>query len=93
MGSNQTYKFLHSKENHKENEKTTYGLGENICKLCNQEGLNFQNVHTSHTTQYKYKFFEKWVEDLIDISLKKTYRWSVNRHMQRCFASLIIRKM
>ena len=28
MGPNQTYKFLHSKGNHKQNEKTTYGLGE-----------------------------------------------------------------
>ena len=24
MGPNQTYKLLHSKENHKQNEKTTY---------------------------------------------------------------------
>ena len=28
----QTYKLLHSKGNHKQNKKTTYGLGENICK-------------------------------------------------------------
>ena len=28
---NQTYKLLHSKGNHKQNEKTTYGQGENIC--------------------------------------------------------------
>ena len=32
MGPNQTYKHLHSKGNHKKNEKTTNGLGENICK-------------------------------------------------------------
>ena len=39
MGPNQTYKVLHSKENHKTNKqtnkkpkKTTYGMGENICK-------------------------------------------------------------
>ena len=30
MGPNQTYKLLHSKGNHKQKEKTTYGLGENI---------------------------------------------------------------
>ena len=30
MGSNQSHKLLHSKRNH--NEKTTYGMGENICK-------------------------------------------------------------
>ena len=32
MESNQTYKLLHSKGNHKLSEKTTYRLGENICK-------------------------------------------------------------
>ena len=32
MGPNQTYTLFHSKGNHKQNEKTTYGLGENICK-------------------------------------------------------------
>ena len=30
MGPNQPYKLLHSKGKHKQNEKTTYGLGENI---------------------------------------------------------------
>ena len=39
MGPNQTYKLLHSKGNHKPNEKTTYELGENICKWCNQQRL------------------------------------------------------
>ena len=51
MGPNQTYKLLHSKENHKQNEKTTYGLGENIHKQCNGQGLNFQDIQTAHTTQ------------------------------------------
>jgi len=32
MGPNQTYKLLHSKGNYKQNEKITYGIGENICK-------------------------------------------------------------
>ena len=51
MGPNQTYKLLHSKGNHKQNEKTTYGLGKNICQWCDQQGLNFQNIQTAHTTQ------------------------------------------
>ena len=51
MGSNKTYKLLFSKGNHKQNEKTTYGLGENICKWCAQQGLNFLNMQTAHTTQ------------------------------------------
>ena len=51
MGPNQTYKLLHSKRNCKQNEKTTYGLGENICKQCDQQGFNFQNIQTAYTIQ------------------------------------------
>ena len=32
---NQICKLLHSKGNHKQNEKTAYGLGEDICKWYN----------------------------------------------------------
>ena len=51
MGPNQTYKLLHSKGNQKQNEKTTYRVGKNICKQCDWQGLNFQNIQTAHTTQ------------------------------------------
>ena len=51
MGPNQAYKLLHSKGSHKQNEKTTYGLGENNCKWCDLQGLNFQNIQTAHTIQ------------------------------------------
>ena len=51
MGPNQMYKLLHSKGNHKQNEKTIYSLEENICKWCDQQGINFQNIQTDHTTQ------------------------------------------
>ena len=44
---------MHSEGNHKQNEKTTYRMGENICKRCNQQGFNFQNVQTAHAAQYK----------------------------------------
>ena len=47
MGPNQTWKLWHSKGNHKQNEKTTYRLGENICKGCSRQGLNFQNIQTA----------------------------------------------
>ena len=39
MGPNQAYKLLHSKENHKPNQKTTYGIGKNIWKWCDQWDL------------------------------------------------------
>ena len=51
MGPIQTYKLLHSKGNHKQNEKTTCGIEENICKWCNQQDLNFQNMQTAPTIQ------------------------------------------
>ena len=51
MGSNQTYKLLHSNGNHKQSEKTTYIMGENIFKWSNQQGFNFRNTQTAHTTQ------------------------------------------
>ena len=34
MTPNQTCQFL--------NEKTIYGMGENVCKQCDQPGINFQ---------------------------------------------------
>ena len=46
---------MHSKGNDKQNEKTTYRMGENICKWCDLQGINFQNIQTAHTTQYKRK--------------------------------------
>ena len=48
MGPNQTNKILHSKGNHKQNENTTYRMGENICDW---QGCNIQSIRTVHTTQ------------------------------------------
>ena len=43
---------MHNKGNYQQNEKTTYGMGGNICKWCNQQGVNIQNIQTAHITQY-----------------------------------------
>ena len=53
MEPNKTYKLLHSKRNYKQNEKTTYGMGENIHKPHNWQGLNFKIIQTAHTAQYQ----------------------------------------
>ena len=42
---------MHSKGNHKQNEKTIYRMGENIYKQCNQQEINFQNIQTAYTAQ------------------------------------------
>ena len=63
MGPNQTYMLLHSKGNHKQNEKTTYRLGGNIYKWCNRQGLNFQNIQTDHLTQQQKNKQPSWKLD------------------------------
>ena len=45
-----TAKETKQKEN-KQKEKTTHRMGEKICKWCDEQGLNFQNIQTVHTTQ------------------------------------------
>ena len=50
MGPNQTYKLMHSKENHKHSREADYRLGENICKQCDWQELTFENIQ-AHTTQ------------------------------------------
>ena len=44
MGPNETSKLLHSKGNHKQDEKTTLKMGENICKRINGQRINLQNI-------------------------------------------------
>ena len=47
---------MHSKGNHKQDEKTTLRTGENICKRSNRQRINFQNIQEAHEAQYqKYK--------------------------------------
>ena len=40
MGPNPIEKNFYSKGNHKQNEKANYGLGENICKWRDWQGVN-----------------------------------------------------
>ena len=45
--------ILHSKGNHQQNEKTTYRMRENICKLWDWQGVNINNIQRAHITQYQ----------------------------------------
>ena len=53
MGPNETQKLLHSKENHKQDEKTTLRMGESICKWSNRHMINLQNLQAAHAAQYQ----------------------------------------
>ena len=46
MEPNQTIRFCLT--NCKQNEKITYGLGENICEWCDRQRHNFQNIQITH---------------------------------------------
>ena len=67
QGLYQDWKALHSKGNHRQNEKATYGMGKHICQPCiSDKGLIIKMYKNSYNSIAKNQitWFKKWAQDL-----------------------------
>ena len=88
MSSNQTYKLLHSKWNHKLNKKTTHRMGNKNCKWYDWQG-SYDMIANEMTNKIQLLWhFPQYTNRLYNLATKKIIKKlnsKMGRYLNRYF--------